>query len=417
MENNKCILNTDFLPPLKGLRLKQQYASIECRPLKDDGYKIRSLKNVTLSPRGFIANASENPMPERIIEDCDLCTDITEATEVKSHERVMYCGYFQSKWGHFLLNSISRLWYMLFDSRFDKYLFFTTDDGPDSITGNYLEFFELLGIADRVELHKGPVTCQEVVIPELGLSFPFTYSAEYIDLIKVVKKAAIAKTKGETATKGNPIFLTRSNLPKSSRYEIGINMLDDFFASNGFSIISPEKLTLSQLITSIESAPIVASVAGSTAHNLIFGNATQQSYIMERTPYFNFGQPLISKAIGSETTYIETCLSPSTAAYGLGPFMYYPTEWFKQFSVKKSMPFDFSDYISEKVVNNNLRKYFRACESNYGRKQIFEGWLDNQAEIYARSARYTTEVLSPLLMPTLWQKIKGRLLKALFTWM
>lgn len=337
MENNKCTLNTDFLPLLKGLGLKHQYASIECRPMKDDngGYKVKALKNVTLTPRGFIADASENPAPGRIVEDCDLCVDVSEASGVKSKERVMYCGYFQSKWGHFLLNSTSRLWYVLIDSSFDKYLFFATEDGPDSITDNYLEFFDLLGIADRVEIQKKPVAYNEVVIPELGLSFPSIYSTEYIDLIKAVKKAALAKTEGRSATGGNPIFLTRSNLQKSSRFEIGINMLDSFFASNGFSVISPETLTLSQLITTIDSAPIVASIAGSTGHNLLFGNSRQQSYIMERAPYFNYGQPIITKAIGSETTYVETCLSPSTVAYGLGPFMYYPTEWLKEFASKK----------------------------------------------------------------------------------
>ena len=60
-------------------------------------------------------------------------------------QKVVYCGALIRQWGHFLVESVSRLWYFLRDDvSVDKYIFISNQflfHSKDAITGNYHEFF------------------------------------------------------------------------------------------------------------------------------------------------------------------------------------------------------------------------------------------------------------------------------------
>ncbi len=64
-------------------------------------------------------------------------------------ETVVYCGLFVTHWGHFLVESVSRLWYFLeHDDGVSKYVFVVEENTNLKVAGNFLRFFELLGVAD-----------------------------------------------------------------------------------------------------------------------------------------------------------------------------------------------------------------------------------------------------------------------------
>ena len=58
-------------------------------------------------------------------------------------EKVVYCGYLVNHWGHFLVEAVTRLWYVN-DPTVDKYVFFLNENQEREIKGNYREFFQLL---------------------------------------------------------------------------------------------------------------------------------------------------------------------------------------------------------------------------------------------------------------------------------
>lgn len=75
------------------------------------------------------------------------------------------------------------MWYWLEnDQTIDRYVFISNSSwfgNKESISGNYREFFDLLGVWDKLEVITTPVAYREVVIPELAYSRKYYYSDRY----------------------------------------------------------------------------------------------------------------------------------------------------------------------------------------------------------------------------------------------
>ncbi len=157
-------------------------------------------------------------------------------------EKVVYCGALIRHWGHFLIESVARLWYFLEeDLSVDKYVFISNPaqfGRLEEVTGNYREFFELLGIWEKIELLVEPTSFREVLVPELGYSRKYYYSTQYKAVFNQVRINALKQNADRKAE--SRVFLSRSQLPGISKTEIGLGMLDDYFSRNGFHILYPE---------------------------------------------------------------------------------------------------------------------------------------------------------------------------------
>lgn len=190
-------------------------------------------------------------------------------------ERVVYCGFFVGHWGHFLTEVIRRLWYFLEnDNLSDKYIFFVRSEQNFTLEGNYREFFKLLGVLDRIEIINEPVQYKEVVVPQLSCSHKEYYSKFYKKIFSTIIANAMLECKEQPYC--DKVYFSRSRWGKA---EFGLDMMDDFFAKNGFQIIYPETLTLTQMIFIIQKADTLAAVSGTAAHNILFGKDGQELII------------------------------------------------------------------------------------------------------------------------------------------
>lgn len=99
--------------------------------------------------------------------------------------------------------------------------------------------------------------------------------------------------------------MSRSLLPKHRDLEFGFEALDDFFEKNGYTILYPEKIPLSQLIQYIRNAEVVATVSGTLPQNMLFGKQGQRLLIMERCAFINDWQPPVDRIKELQTTYVD----------------------------------------------------------------------------------------------------------------
>ena len=60
-------------------------------------------------------------------------------------ETVVYGNAFYKHWGHFLIDIVSRLWYLIDHPKY-KVVFIVEESSDINIDGNYLELLELFGI-------------------------------------------------------------------------------------------------------------------------------------------------------------------------------------------------------------------------------------------------------------------------------
>ena len=79
------------------------------------------------------------------------------------NEEVIYFGNFQPQWGHFLVDWIVRVWFVLENDNSDQKIVYIGKE----IQGNYLEFLKLLGIDEkRLMRIDVPTRFKTIIVPE-----------------------------------------------------------------------------------------------------------------------------------------------------------------------------------------------------------------------------------------------------------
>lgn len=285
-------------------------------------------------------------------------------------KKVVYCGYLVNHWGHFLVEAVARLWYYLEnDDTIDSYVFVLDLDEEREIKNNYKEFFELLGIGDKLEIINKPQKYREVVVPQLGYSRAEYYSQQHKSVFEVVADNITIDASWETYDK---IFFTRSGFSKAKQFEIGMDMLDSYFGNNGFKIVSPEKISLSQMIYLIRNAEVCANASGTLQHNMLFAKDDQTLLLIEKQPYTNDYSIDINRAKNLNVIYIDANLSIYPVDFGAGPFVLMYNKYLEQFTIDNSYCQPHSNYLHQRYKNKIFKQYMKTYVDYYGYQWIMK---------------------------------------------
>lgn len=268
-------------------------------------------------------------------------------------EKVVFCGFFNKAWGHYLTEVVSRLWYALKnDETVDSYVFVEEKDGDKSFTGNYLEFLKLLGIADKVKIINKPTKFTTVVVPEEGLVYDEYYTDEFVKMYDYINKKGLERYNGP---KYDNVFFSKRKCVISIESNLNEKFVDKFFEKNGYKILYPEKLSLIDTIGIMQNAKSFCALSSSLAHNQLFGHANQTMISVEKQAFFNPYQIFVANITGCECVFIDACRS-IFAVCAAGPFI-----------------FDYTNYLDKYVRDNNLKPGKPMSEHKF--KRIFKRYL------------------------------------------
>jgi hypothetical protein len=304
------------------------------------------------------------------------------------------------QWGHFIVNSMSRLWfiYKYPEEEYDKIIFSVLPGSKRDLFGNFLEFFKLLGILDKVEFIESPTAYKTVIVPELSWSLQHHYSEEFNLVFDRLIDVVLGNNKGEEAQYPRKVFFTRSKLKTARLSEIGMDFLDEFFSLNGYTVIPPESLSLEQMVMTMQNADVVAGASGSTVHNILFGKKGQKLIICERNSICNDFQPGLNLARNVDAIFIDSFLTINSVNTGLGPFYYYPTKQMVKFAVDNNMTLPSERFHSKRLLRSNLQRYFRTWTKFYHHQWYFQKCnlpeIDAFYEAYSDSLSLTQEYLN-----------------------
>lgn len=316
--------------------------------------------------------------------------------QIKEDKKVVYCGYLVHHWGHFLIEAVARLWYFLeYDNEtIDKYIFFTDYNKEISLTGNYKEFLELLGIYDKIEIINKPTTYRCVIIPELSYKRREYYSKYYKSIFDNI--SSNVKPAGDWKP-FDKIYFTRSALKNISQKEYGLDMLDDYFNKNGYLIVSPEKITLSYLIYLIRNSKICASLSGSLPHNMLFAEDGQKLIIIERNILNNEIQIDVNLIKSLSVLYIDANIGIYPIDLGYGPFIMTYFGRLELFSKDYHYTAPDKKYLTKKYLNKCFKKYMKEYQRVYANQWIMKEWeckyTDYIKEAYDESLQYFGEYI------------------------
>lgn len=178
---------------------------------------------------------------------------------------VLYGGVLFQHYGHFLLDSMSRLWAQ--SSYPDLPVAFIPAAKWRNEPNYGMPVLNALGITDRMITVSRPTLFRQVICPSSAREDRYRV---YCDVEDVPHKIA-AEVLIRKATKRwtRPVYLTRSGLGNARRSPQEPE-LEAELVEHGFDIVRPETLPLPDQIAIFEQAPIVVGTIGSALHTAMF---------------------------------------------------------------------------------------------------------------------------------------------------
>lgn len=180
-------------------------------------------------------------------------------------EPVLFGGCLVDHYGHFLIDSMSRLWARHEYPRL-PILFMKPQSWRDHPAYGR-EIFGELGLLDRIVTVDEPTVFREVICP--GTAFEYRWR-----VFSVADEPHTAVTRGigraRRRTWPRPVYLTRSGLSTSLRKSEAEPELEAELSRRGIDIIRVETLPLSDQIGLFEQAPLILGTMGSAFHTSLF---------------------------------------------------------------------------------------------------------------------------------------------------
>lgn len=376
---------------------------------KRTNLNVTVYKNATILPlnnmhdnnilwgRGGLSDSNGNYVKETSIPGV-INNSYEYENVINENCKVVFLGYLRKHWGEFFVYSIPKLWYFISEdsAEIDKYVFYTDINSDKTVSGNYREFLELLGIWDKIEIINIPTRYTEVVLPDDSYNSNMRYySSLYVDIFETI--AANTRNK-ENWKKREKIYLTRSALKKAVVNEVGMDLLDDFFIRNGFYIVSPEKISLSELIYLINNSDIVAAQSGTLPHNMLFSTVNNNLLIIERNAVNNRVQIDINIMKNLSVTYIDANFSLYPVELAYGPFLYGYTKCLEQFAKDNNYYLPAKEFFATKYKKKIFNKYLKRYKIEHYTKWYLQPWMYNEIdsiyEAYSESADYFGEFMN-----------------------
>lgn len=121
---------------------------------------------------------------------------------------------------------------------------------------------------NRILFIQKPTRFARIFVPDLSMMARYKFSKEYAQTYEILAKGANEKCKN--LPKFEKIFLTHKQWKKAGCECVGEEIFEAFFSLLDFHIIAPEKLPISEQISLLNNAKIVATTTGSTGHLALF---------------------------------------------------------------------------------------------------------------------------------------------------
>ncbi len=237
-------------------------------------------------------------------------------------ETVIYGGYLFEHWGHFLVESTCRLWYVLQNEHDKTSVVFAVSRKPPKV---FTDFFELLGISNRIVFIDRPTRFAKVLVPEP--SFVFCRQDAISPLFLMPFDRIVERVKAAGYDK---VYLSKSKWTGLDFQCFGEKKLERAFLANGYHVVYPERMTLKEQVAVLKGASEIASPAGTLAHNILFAPSFARLIVLNRTPDALPVQACLNELKNIDCCYIDAFYAPVAVSFIDGPFFWHVNEFVKR---------------------------------------------------------------------------------------
>ena len=263
-----------------------------------------------------------------------------------------------------------RFWYCLSQNEnIDAYVIICEHPGQKYDNKPLNDFIRMAGLEEKVIFIDRPTRFKRVIVPEPSFTRDW-YSNQFWKTMDVIKQNALKEPLDfmETPEK---IFLSRSHFERAKSAEGGLELLDDYFEKNGFTIIYPEEISLAQMVRIMQNAKVCASESGSITFNALFANDDLNVIVIERIPLFANGNMLTNLAPAKRITYVDGCYILYPGGVG-GACMLGFTDEFERFTKDNGYCSPSPSYLEADYKNKCLEIY----QKRYDKMNTYNQWLN-----------------------------------------
>lgn len=271
---------------------------------------------------------------------------------------VLYAGVLINHFGHFLVEGLSRLWYLC--ENYDKNLHVAfLMPKNQAIFPQFWEFADMLGI-DRNKIHiiKNITKFKKIYVPRQAHILDTSYNDKFIVPYRYISSKLPKRNKEK-------YYLSRSKF-KGGTLCLGEYLFENIYKNNGYKIVYPEKLSLKEQITLIKNASEIAGISGTAMHMALFADNNIDITILERTDCPIPEQALINQAIEANAYYVGVNINPFPTDHSIGPTLLSVTDEMASYCEVKGLKF------SQNTVNH--------VKSSDGKKFI-KTWLKYYSQV------------------------------------
>ncbi|SEA23144.1 O-linked N-acetylglucosamine transferase family protein [Selenomonas ruminantium] len=239
-------------------------------------------------------------------------------------EEVIFGGILINHFGHFMLECMGRMWYVLENRSLSQPLVFLT---VGDICPWYFAFWNLLSIPrDRIRLIEKPTQFRKVIVPEEAVHSWYYYTDKYLVPYAYLRQSAAKIYSGDTPKK---IFLIRGKLAQTATECINEDYFVHFFQDKGYVPVALEEMPLAQQICMVAHADKIVAIMGSLTHWALFCKPGTEFIMLTRTGTDTLlSQCLVNEAAAIDWVIVDVSMSflHADRSYGvclLGPTVYW----------------------------------------------------------------------------------------------
>ena len=225
-------------------------------------------------------------------------------------EEVLYLGWFHPRYGHFLLETLARSWYLLQSDPGLRVAFHIIRDFR--YDGTIAQILSAFGVAaERIVDLRVPTRVRRLIVPEAA--YELGYAAQ-IDAARPYQAVARHFLDGSPSPTQQPVYLSRSKLPDKLRAIVGEDEVERIFRERGFHIAYPETLSFAEQVRLVNRHAHIITNDGSAAYNVLFALGRPTVHYLtdgaQVPDYF-----LVPRLVESSATFID-CLRPTAPTPG-----------------------------------------------------------------------------------------------------
>lgn len=277
-----------------------------------------------------------------------------ENIPVIDEDAVFICHCGKNNFGHFLVEYINRCWCFL-DKKYQKMkVVIVNEIGCEKINDYIFVLLGALGVKkENIILLNETTKFRNVYVPTPAFDITAYYTDKFSDMYNKIADSV------KDTEKYEKIYLSRCKMP-ADRHTYGEENIQSIFKKNGFKIIYPETLPLTEQIGLVRNCKVLAGCAGTALHLALFMKSGGTVIQIKRNsiPQDNADtQYVINTAKGLDSIFVSGSMEKvKTKHYSSVPQIIGMTQYMKQFFDENNISYTDKDMVLPDSVWQDYEK-------------------------------------------------------------